>query len=371
MKNKHWSSALPALLLLTAVACTAAHEKADTAAPARQTAEKTHTNGVTYTGIRDLALIYQGGTHRLDWTRAELAPYVFHRQNGNFQWLFDGFLFIEFRDNLGHEYAEGYGQQPADKAAWDWLLDRNFESGKALHALDDLLDSLATAQHKPVRKRKVVLTLPEPIGSLSNWGTINNRTLNFANAADRVAACKWYMDNARQRWAAANFKHIQLEGFYWVAEQNTGAVEILPDVASLIHNAGQRFIWIPYYGAAGADKWKQMGFDIAYQQPNYFFDTNTPYHILTGAIQFAKNNNMALEMEFDNRLIADTAYRSRFKAYVYEFARAGAWDKLPIAYYEGGGAWLQMRYSTDTAVQTLYNNLAGIIAIRQQKADQE
>ncbi|SJZ61948.1 protein of unknown function [Chitinophaga eiseniae] len=321
--------------------------------------------------ISDLALIYQGGSHRLPWTKDQLTPYIYRpAATGGIEWLFDGFLFIEFTDGMGHEYAEGYEPTPAGKTEWQWLLDRNFESGKALHALDDVLDSLAQLNIKPVRKRKVVLTLPEPIRSLSNWGELNGKNLNFADSADRVAACNWFIETAMARFQAANFKHIELSGFYWVAEQNTGAVEILPAVANILHNKQQRFYWIPYYGAAGAANWKTMGFDIAYQQPNYFFDLSSPYSILTGAINFAKTNKMALEMEFDDRLMTQAGYRQKYTDYINEFDKAGAWANLPVAYYEGGGAWLKMSLSTDPEIKGLVKRLSDIIVTRQKAADQ-
>ncbi|MBC9932149.1 DUF4855 domain-containing protein [Chitinophaga qingshengii] len=319
--------------------------------------------------ISDLALIYQGGVHRLPWTKDQLKPYIYRTTSTGIDWLFDGFLFIEFTDGQGHEYAEGYDPLPAGKAEWQWLLDRNFESGKALHALDDVLDSLAQLNIKPVRKRKVVLTLPEPIQKLSNWGELNGKILNFADSADRVAACKWYVDTALAMWQAANFKHIELQGFYWVAEQNTGAAQILPVIANNLHAKQQRFYWIPYYGAAGAGNWKAMGFDIAYQQPNYFFDLASPYSILTGAINFAKSNKMALEMEFDGRLLTEAGYRQKYTDYINEFDKSGAWKNLPVAYYEGGGGWLQMSQSTDTTIVSLVKRLSDIIVTRQKAAD--
>ncbi len=319
--------------------------------------------------ISDLALIYQGGTHRFPWTADQLKPYLFRNSTAGFEWLYDGFLFIEFKDNLGYEYAEGYGQQPAGKAQWLWLLQRNFEQGKAIHALEGMLDSLKANGQTPKRKRKVVLTLPEPIGATANWGELNGRQLNFANIADRVAACQWYIDTAMTMWNAANLEHLELSGFYWVAEQNTGAVEILPTVSAKIHERNKRFYWIPYYGAAGAAQWKSMGFDIAYQQPNYFFDLNSPYSILTGAIRFAEQNKMALEMEFDNRLLTNTGYQKKYTDYINEFEKAGAWSNLPVAYYEGGGAWYEMSLQTDPVIVGLYKRLADIIAKRHRDTD--
>ena len=50
--------------------------------------------------VSDMALIYQGGTHRPDWTEDELRPYVVHTfADGHTDWFFDSFLFFEFTDN--------------------------------------------------------------------------------------------------------------------------------------------------------------------------------------------------------------------------------------------------------------------------------
>lgn len=324
----------------------------------------------TTTYISDLALLYQGGTHRLPWTKDQLQPYIYRSgASGKADWLFDGFLFIEFKDNLGHEYAVGYGERPAGKAEWEWLLNRNFEKDKAIAALDGVLDSLARLKQLPARKRKVVLTLPEPIVGFKDWGRINHSSLDFDSASHRLNACKWYIETALEKWKTANFKHLELMGFYWVAEQNTGAAEILPEVSRFIHQKNKRFYWIPYYGAEGAGQWKEMGFDIAYQQPNYFFSAVTPYDILTGALNFAKKYKMALEMEFDSRVVDQPEFRNRYTDYIKEFQNYGVWDNLPVAYYEGGSGWLDMFRSKDPAVKKLYDQLADIIIKRQQSTD--
>ena len=59
--------------------------------------------------VQDMALIYQGGSHRLDWTADEFRPYVVHRfADGTKDWLFDGFLFLEFKNGSGRHYTVGY-----------------------------------------------------------------------------------------------------------------------------------------------------------------------------------------------------------------------------------------------------------------------
>jgi hypothetical protein len=354
-----------ALMLIVALSAVACKKTAPSDMPEDYTPPKD-----TTTYISDLALIYQGGTHRLAWTKDQLKPYIFRTSTTpKVDWLFDGFLFIEFKDNLGHEYANGYGQRPAGKADWQWLLDRNFEKDKAISALDAVLDSLGKLKQLPARKRKVVLTLPEPIVGFKEWGQLHHSSLNFDLAGDRLEACKWYIETALAKWDAAKFKHVELTGFYWVAEHNTGAAAILPEIAAFIHEKHKRFYWIPYYGAEGAAQWSEMGFDIAYQQPNYFFQTSTPYSILTGALDFARRHKMALEMEFDSRVVDQPEFRTRYTDYINEFQRYGVWDNLPVAYYEGGSGWLDMFLSKDTAVRKLYDMLADIIVKRQQYTD--
>lgn len=90
--------------------------------------------------VRDLALIYQGGTHRCDWTEPEIEPYVTHRfSDGSEQWIFDGFLFLEFKDARGHQFSPGYDKVNATRAEWEWYIDRLFEKEKSLHALDAVI----------------------------------------------------------------------------------------------------------------------------------------------------------------------------------------------------------------------------------------
>ena len=70
--------------------------------------------------IRDLALIYQGGVQRIDWTPDQFVPYVTHQfADGTKEWLFDGFLFLEFADGKGSTYAYGYTKKQARKTEWE------------------------------------------------------------------------------------------------------------------------------------------------------------------------------------------------------------------------------------------------------------
>ena len=322
--------------------------------------------------ITDLVLIYQGGTHRLAWTSDHFLPYVSttDRTSHREQWLFDGFLFIEFKDNRGFEYAHGYKQRPARKEEWMWLLQRNFERGIALEGLDRACISTAARIGPPLRKRKVVLTLPEPTVGQVDWGSLNGRELDFNRPDDRIAACKWYMDEALSLWNALSPENLDLAGFYWVAEYGSESKTILPRIGELVRSKGKRFYWIPYWNAPLAGEWKSLGFDAAYQQPNHFFHTEVSDDRLNEACAFARVHEMGLEMEFDGQAItAPRDFRPRFHSYLEFFRKNAVIDSSAIAYYEGGGVLLNLASSQAVEERALYDLLASALIARQHKAD--
>lgn len=320
--------------------------------------------------IKDLMLLYQGGTHRLDYTEEQLQPYLYKTgEKGEHQWLFDGFLFIEFKDNRGYEYANGYGAKPANKAQWMWLTTRNFERGKGVNALNSLLEKLSYKGLAPKRMRKVVLTLPDPIKGNKTWGDLNGKNLDFDKTEDRIAACKWYVDYVIEKWKEQNYEQLDFKGFYWVAETQRDSWEILQEISRHIKSRGYEFYWIPYMYAEGAEKWKESGFDHAYQQPNYFFKLEHPYSLLTKAIDMGNTYNMGLEIEFDQN-VSNPAFAKRFYDYIDAFREGGVWRSKPVAYYEGGGAWLDM-YKGSTTLKKMYNDLSEIVITRQEAADKE
>lgn len=213
------------------------------------------------------------------------------------------------------------------------------------------------------------MTLPDPIIDFAEWGEIKGRRLDFSIKEDRIEACKWYIDLLDQQWKLQNYDQLDFEGFYWVAETQSTTAEILPEIAMYIKSKGYKFYWIPYMYAEGAAKWREAGFDVAYQQPNYFFDLDKPKSLFTEAIFNSKNYNMGLEMEFDER-ITEEAFLKRFYDYIEAFNGANAWTNTPIAYYEGGKAWLEMsKYPQGTDVKKAYDDLADIIIMRQKHED--
>jgi Domain of unknown function (DUF4855) len=325
----------------------------------------------------DTVLIYQGDASRLPWTPDQLAPYVSYRdpRDGREKWLFDGFLFIEFHDQ-DRTFSEGEANGwriPADKKNWLHLLNKNFEPGHGVPALEQCCAETQKRIGAPLRRRQVILTLPEPIDRFTNWGELDGRKLDFSVLADRVTACDWYINQALEKWRLLAPRHLALAGFYFVPERAVDSnPQMLPLVSGKIHERGLQFFWIPYWHAQGAGDWKALGFDLASQQPNYFFHPELPASHLQEACDFARAHGMGLEMEFDDRLISQPKiFAPRFDAYLQAFADNGAKDSASVSYYEGGGAILRLAQSSDKTLHSYYDRIAQWVLDRQRSADEQ
>ena len=317
--------------------------------------------------VQDLALIYQGGSHRMDWTVDEFRPYVVHEfTDGTKDWLFDGFLFLEFKNGSGRHYTVGYEKLNARKGEWAWLLDRIFEEGKSLSALDACITEQIAELGKPGFKHQIVLGLPEAILDQKDWGELDGRTLDFSKEEDQLAATRWYIDELMKRFKAAKYKNLELSGFYWVAETNNYCGQLTVPISEYIHSLGKLFYWIPYWQSKGAEDWKALGFDVAYQQPNHFFNHSIPDSRLDDACAFAREHGMAMEFEFDEKATADreNSSHARMKAYIDHFEKNDVFNSSALAYYCGNRGVLTLHESKNPADHALMDRLARRIQMR-------
>lgn len=262
---------------------------------------------------------------------------------------------------------------PAKKANWIKLLDKNFATDDGVPNLESVCRAAVGRIGEPIRRRQLILTIPEPILGQTNWGEISGKALDFRRMADRLAAIEWYLDLALQKWQSFAAKQLELAGFYWGYENTRGKNDFFPAVAKLVHARGKQFFWIPYWDKTGSqDQWKALGFDAAWQQPNHFFHPELPDSRLNEACAFARQHGMGLEMEFDGSMISDPEkFVRRFDAYLDVFAQMGVKDTSSIAYYEGGGALHRLAVSADPQVRAHYDRIARFILDRQKLADEK
>ena len=322
------------------------------------------------TDIRDLVLIYQGGSHRMDYNAEQLRPYVVHEDRfGNRDWLFDGFLFPEFDSGKGVSYHVRGSAPLARKEDWAWLVDRHFESGKGIAALDDCIAAAVRELGEPPFRHKVVIGIPEPPRGQKDWGELEGRKLDFSNEEDRIAACKWYADLLEERFRSSGFRHLELAGFYWLPEILRQSREVTRALGDYVRSKGLRFYWIPYYTAQGYSEWRDLGFDAAYLQPTYFWNRKIGDERVDRACELARTYGMGLEMEFDMRasVKSEECRRDRGMGYMSSFRRNGVYRSSAIAYYEGGGGVYYFTKTTAPEDRAFIDTLAYFIRDRRHR----
>ncbi|MBL1408261.1 DUF4855 domain-containing protein [Sphingobacterium faecale] len=324
------------------------------------------------TNIVDLALIYHGGVHRdYPWTKEKFLPYVVHQDlSGRKNWLFDGFLFLEFKDGKGRNFAPGYDTLNARRVEWEWLIDRHFEKGKALLALNDAIeDCIQLMGSAPHFRHKVVIGIPSPIRNQKDWGDLGSRTLDFSIIEDRIAASSWYIKEFLTRFEKEKLPYLELAGFYWVDEDISDGKEILIPIGDYIRSQGYKYYWIPYWNAPGNFKWQDFKFDFAWLQPNHFFNNKVDDSRIDDACKKAQEFSMGMEMEFDDRALyrANENKRFRLDTYIDSFIKNKVFQTSAIAYYQGGDSFYKLVNSADLKDREMADKLAAEIIKRKGK----
>ncbi|MBO4722778.1 MAG: DUF4855 domain-containing protein, partial [Muribaculaceae bacterium] len=266
--------------------------------------------------IDDMILIYYGNKNRLKCGKTQLTNIVMHTfSDGHKDWLFPSFLYLEIKSDRGVKLGDNQlgDNGPAKKEDWEWLINRYFSTAynggeyEGLKALDECIENCKRILGLPAFRHKVVLGIPSPCTDFTEWGNIkmNGKTikLDFRNKNHRQESVKWFINELIKRFEAQHFKNITLEGFYWIEEstsmtswhidestrkwtnqRNNRHVyvidnktrrynDIIADISKYVHSRGFKFIWIPFNGAYGNDKWKTFGFDRCDIQTGYFWDT--------------------------------------------------------------------------------------------------
>jgi hypothetical protein len=338
----------------------------------------------------DLVLIYGGGRHRnpVVWDEGLLSNYVSYAdRNGMSDWLFDGFLLLEFMDpktngGAGVTYTTGYKWEneympSAGKKEWQYLIDYYCAQSSGAGAIDKAVGTAIKKLGQPKNKRKIVISIPSPIkyeydkagnvtsGKTDYWGELDGKQLDFSKDADRIAACKWYIDETIKAFAARKYENVELCGFYWVAENSSQTSTILRSLSDYLISRNYSFNWIPYYNAIGYTQWSSYGFTQAYLQPNYFFNASTPASRLDDACKAAIQYKMGMEIEFDNNALVSYDNRGyKLRDYMEYFKKYKVWDDCRLAYYQCGWSVRDLKNSSNEEDKALYYDFCDFVAKR-------
>lgn len=346
--------------------------------------EKSRTEILDYS---DMVLIYGGGRQRYipNWDIDRFSSYVSYKdETGVESWFFDSYLFLEFADYGNGSnmvtYATGY-KDPATgnyldsacKSDWERLIDYYFLKDHNIAQLDAAVAAAAARIGQPVKKPRVVITIPEPItrqnAFVQNsptvyWGEIDGKKLDFSENNDRVKACCWYIDRVRAMFNERGYKNIELAGFYWISEKSTHSSTILASVSEYLHKLNYSFNWIPFYTAEGYAQWEKWGFDYAFLQPNYFFNDATPVSRLDEACRMGLAAKMGMEMEFDDNALASFGRGYKLRNYMDAFRRHGVWENCRLAYYQGNNTVHSLKNSANDEDRQLYHEFAKFVTTR-------
>ncbi len=313
-----------------------------------------------------------------------MKDYVLYQDpDGGWHWLFDAFLCIEFlsaEDPGGSNktFANGYDYfgsilESADKGDWEKLLDYYCQDDTGIGAIDAAVAEGIRLLGEPVRKRQIVICVPEPItyrywrgekGGTTYWGEIDGRRLDFSKTEDRIEALKWYVDTAIEKFEARHYANVELGGFYVTAERATYMKDILMPLGEYVKDRYYSFNWIPYFRADGFQNWKDFGFTYAYYQPNYFFSEDIGKDRLVNACETILEYGMDMEMEFDERVLESSSWENRLRDYM-EYARDyGIWEKCRLAYYQGCWAVQCMKDSSTPEGRQLYHDFCQFVITR-------
>ena len=342
----------------------------------------------------DMVLCYGGSAHRTPyaWDKSRFADYVTYiDEDGREQWLFDGFLFLEFcnlnrGDGMYWSYCTGYSpghNRSAGKALWQEQIDYWFADGNGFNALEQAVKDAAGRLGKPAYRRKVVMSIPDPIlhlqyddttSATSYWGELDGRELDFSDPEDRVAACRWFIDEVIRRFRRSGFRYIELDGFYKISEEITTPDEgwcyemkkmdlVLPGVSGYLHDRNMKFYWIPYRHSPGYAKGKKFGIDFTWMQPNYFWHGDE--YPFEDTMRWIKDAGVGMELEMDPKMFEGSPdcelYRERFREYMDNAVRYRLYGEYPFTYYVDTDGFRTLRASEAAEDVRIYNELCRFV----------
>jgi hypothetical protein len=349
----------------------------------------------------NMVLLYYGYDKNgpRDWTAERIKYYVgYYRERGTdaeapVDTFFDTVLWMYRTSSRGHLFEAGAKHQPTTKPDWEECLGRLFETGHQLCALEAATAELETRLGRRVNVN-VIFTLPYPDVRVAAWSEVpGDPQWDFRDSDEpRLAAVRWYIDAALERWGEASFPHLRLLGFYWFNESHINLrdpqkigdesqkndVGLIRSVARHIHSlrvAGRplTLTWIPYspYGGERVGVVAELlkcepaeRVDYLMVQPNYFFARWKKERAdLTAVVRAAAAAGAGVEIEFDESLVRDEAARQRLRDYLEVIpAEHPRWNAVPAGYYQGLRTVHEL--ATRPELASLYDELYRLVVQR-------
>ena len=250
----------------------------------------------------------------------------------------------------------------------DWVayIDDTFKEGYNVDALDKAAEQVSKELGRDV-KCKVFLTILYPFRRTgASFGTLDGVKLNSTVLADRKKAIKWCIDEQEKRFKEANYKHLELAGFYWLLEEvSVGSDQSCIDEHTLVHYAvdythelGYKAIWIPHFFADNWDKGYEFDFDVVNLQPNLMFphegEVFTPEYIaarLPEATKRMLEHGYGMEVEMDSQVFSSKY--ERYQMYLRYGIEKGLMNSVKMYYQDGAPGVLYSACKADNTYSRL------------------
>jgi hypothetical protein len=274
---------------------------------------------------------------------------------------FDGVVFLEITRRGDHGFTPLMKLPGAPASDWEWFRDTLFAPSGFLQSLDSA-GSLLTARGLLDVKLGVAVMIPYPFGT-GDTLTYDGQRFKVADGdPGRVSLVRTYVHDVVERFRRSSYRHVTPVAMYWLVEDAKGSdTSLIRAVAGVVHAEGLRFFWIPYYNAAGADRWADWGFDDSWLQPNYLFSLNATAARFDSVAHRVFAHSMGVELEVNRRVLNDTLYRPRFAPYLQMLDTHPELLRGPIAVYDDAGVLLDMWSSRDPAVRRLYERFGRLM----------
>ncbi len=323
---------------------------------------------MSYTNPKDLLLCYivsARGSH-------DLQPQTFthavgYHQNGVIKdHMFDSFIMLSSPNYLYDYFEDGsYALKPLTKSDWlTYITKEELAKGRSIDALNTAVGKVKRAIGDGEYRANVFMTLFYPVPTVRDFGEVEGKNLDLAVMEDKKAALRWMADESAARFEAAGFEHLRLAGFYWYCEEvnfmdtDKGLTE---DITDYVRQKGMLTCWCPFYGAPGYRDWKEMGFDIATQQANYFPEHRAHWpnrggkERLAGVAADSKAYGLGVGMEMSDYEHESVAV---FKDYMKAGVRDGFMQMPHIYYMDLGPTVVQaVAASDDPYLRSVYDEL--------------
>lgn len=233
-----------------------------------------------------------------DWTRNKLKPYFkYQSRKDKGMSMFNGAILnpIRVRNNRFIYPLYGTFGEFADKLDWKLFINYLFKPGVNLSALSKLKLDL-----------DIWITIPYPLQYQEEFGTVSFKSLNFKKDEDRFIAVQWWLTKFMKIWNLnkEKYNNLSIKGFVWqreaIMEQD---YKLVQQVNQFIHNLGLLSMWLPNYGSYFVINWRDLGFDMACLNSNFYGNTSYDYKWILNASNFAKNYEMGFQLNYGKGLI--------------------------------------------------------------------